>query len=141
MAAAARPISGPAITTALPQSIIRQVVPSAAIPSAADVSRTLLPAALGAAVALTPTMILYPNHSSLFAGLAFVTGSVMAASAPPLTLAQEIGLGAAIASGTWLVTRAFHEIKLPPATAAAVADIPPVDLGNGAQLAFTRRVA
>ncbi len=126
--------------TPLPQSIVRQAVPTAAIPSTMDVTRTLFPAAIGAGVALVPTMILFPNHASIFAGLSFITGSLMAASSPPLTLAQEIGVGAAIASGTWLVTRAVGEIKAPAATAGAVG-IPPVNLPDGSQIAFQRRSA
>ena len=140
MAASPPPLVGPAIATGLPQSVIRQAVPSAAIPSGTDLYRTLLPAALGAAVVLLPTMTLFPKHASLFAGLSFVTGSIMAASAPPLTLPQEIGLGAAVASGTWLAVRAVGEIRTPSATAGAVA-IPPVSMPDGSKLTFQRRVA
>ncbi len=140
MAQQAQALVGPSIATSLPQSVIRQAVPSAAIPSGADVYRTILPAAIGGAIALVPTMTLFPHRGTIFAGLAFITGSLMAAASPPLTLPQEIGLGAAIASGTWLVTRAVGEIKAPAATAGAVG-IPPVNLPDGSQIAFQRRSA
>lgn len=141
--AAPAPLAGPAIATALPQSIVRQAVPTAAIPSGADLFRTLLPASIGAALVLVPTMTLFPRRATVAASLGTLAGALMAASAPPLTLAQEIGMGAALAGGTWMVTRAVGEIRLPATTGATVAAvaIPPMTLPSGAQITFGRRVA
>ncbi len=120
----------------------RRVAPTLHVPSTAETGLVLFPAAVGAGLVLVPTMLLFPKRASLMAVGGFVAGALLAASSPPMSLGQEIGLGSAIAAGVWLVERMVGEIRLPSSSVSAGAEgpIPPVALPGGAQVSF-RRVA
>lgn len=110
------------------------------LPTTSDLYRVILPGAVGAGMALLTITSLFPKHGTVAGALWAVGGGLMAGTAPPLTLAQEIGMGAFVAAGTWLTLRALNEIPL-PATPAGAAVLPPVTLPDGTTVTFGRRAA
>ncbi len=133
MAATSIPVS----PTAIQQ---RATIPGLGLPTSADLYKVVLPAGLGGALALTVITSLFPKRGSVAALLMGVTGGLLAGTAPLLSLPQEIGLGAFVASGSWLTLRALNEIPL-PATPAGAAVLPPVTLPDGTTVTFGRRAA
>lgn len=132
----------PASVTVSPTAIQqRGGIPGLSLPTSADLYKVVLPAALGGALAITVITSLFPKRGTVAAGLMGVTGALLAGTAPLLSLPQEIGLGAFVASGTWLTLRTIGEIPLPSEAAGAAEALPAVTLPDGTRVAFGRRSA
>jgi hypothetical protein len=91
---------------------------AAAIPKTTLVQSVQLMGGVFAGAAITALLIskLFPNGRVLTALGVGAGGSLLAASSPPASLAESLGLGAAVGSGLWLLLDMVGQIKSPPTT-------------------------
>lgn len=130
-----------AIPVPVPAYEQRAAIPGLSLPESKAIAKTLVPAALGGGLSLGVIAATYPRHGVLAGMLMMVTGGLLAGTAPLLSIPQEMGLGAFVASAGWLLERAVGEINTPTATQAGAVVLPPVTLPDGTQVTFTRGVA